>query len=121
MRITRSFLSTQKINFMLTELSSEQVVKDFINKMLTDAGMDNISADVREQMSNDLRNRLEDRFFATILASLDNEEKITAFREITEGGNQEKMNQFISENVPNADEVFAQAMLTFRNVYLGLS
>ena len=106
---------------MLTELSSQQVVNDFINKMLTDAGMDNISPEVREQMSNDLKNRLEDRFFATILANLDSEDKITVFREITESGDPEKMSQFISTNMPNADELFAQAMMTFRDVYLGLS
>ena len=107
---------------MLTELSSQQVVNDFLNKMLTDAGMDNISPEVRGQMLNDLRNRLEDRFFATILSNL-NEEQITAFREIIEGQNDgsDKMDKFISTNIPNAAEVFSQAMMTFRDVYLGVS
>ena len=50
--------------------------------------------EVREQMMNDLKNRLEDRFIATILANL-NDEQATAFREIAEaGGDSEKMNQF---------------------------
>ena len=55
---------------MLTELSSQQVVDDFLNKVLTDAGMYNVSPEVRSQMFNDLKNRLEDRFLATILANL---------------------------------------------------
>jgi|SRR3989344_4979771 len=106
---------------MLTELSSQQVVDDFLNKVLTDAGMDNVSPEVRSQMFNDLKNRLEDRFLATILANL-NEDQITSFREITEsGGNQEKMNDFISANLTNAPELFAQAMMSFRDTYLGIT
>ncbi|MEK7140705.1 MAG: DUF5663 domain-containing protein [Patescibacteria group bacterium] len=106
---------------MLTELSSKQVVDDFLNKMLTDTGMDNVSPEVREQMFNDLKNRLEDRFLATILANLQ-EDQITTFREISEAnGDSVKMSQFISANLPNANELFAQAMMTFRDVYLGVN
>ncbi len=106
---------------MLTELSSQQVVNDFLNKMLIDAGMDNVSPEVHDQMFNDLRNRLEDRFLATILSNLD-EDKITEFREIAEaGGDSEKMGQFLATNLPNSSELFAGAMMSFRDVYLGIS
>jgi hypothetical protein len=106
---------------MINQLSSEQVVNDFLNKMLTDAGMDTTSPEVREQMMNDLKNRLEERFFATILSNL-SEEKVTELRELTEkGADQDKMGQFITGNIPNADELFAQSMLSFRDTYLGVT
>ena len=106
---------------MLTELSSKQVVDDFLNKVLTDGGMDNVSPEVREKMFNDLKNRLEDRFVVTVLSNL-NDEQITKFREISESsGNVEEMNKFISSTIPNAEELFARAMLSFRNVYLGIN
>ena len=31
------------------------------------------------------------------------------------------MNQFISAHVPNAQELFAQAMMSFRDTYLGIT
>ena len=106
---------------MLTELSAEQVTNNFLNKLLEDAGMDNVSADVRQQMFTDLKNRLEDRFLATIIANLQ-EEQITTFRELLEnGGDADKINQFLSINLPNANELFAQSMLSFRDTYLGLN
>lgn len=106
---------------MLTELSSHQVVNDFLNKMLTDAGMNNVSPEVRDQMFSDLRNRLEERFFATVVSNL-NDGQISTFREIVEaGGDSAKMNKFLSTNLPNSNELFSQAMLSFRDVYLGVS
>ncbi|MEK7569419.1 MAG: DUF5663 domain-containing protein [Patescibacteria group bacterium] len=104
---------------MLTELSSQKVIDEFLNKMLSEAGMDNVSPEVRSQMFADLKNRLEDRFLATVVSNLD-ENKLTSFREITEGGDQEKVNQFISTNFPNAQELFSQAMMSFRDTYLGI-
>ena len=106
---------------MLTQLSSQQVIDEFLNKILTESGMDNVSPEVRAQMFNDLKNRLEDRFLATVISVL-NEEDLAQFRGIVEsGGDQEKMNQFISAHVPNAQELFAQAMMSFRDTYLGIT
>ncbi len=71
-------------------------------------------------MFNDLRNRLEDKFFTTIIANL-SEEKISEFRQVTETEDQEKVSQFITTNLPNASELFAGAMMSFRDVYLGVA
>ena len=105
---------------MNPSLTSAQYVEDFLQALLTEAGMDTVSAEVKAQMLIDLRARLQDRLFGTIVMNL-TDGKLTEFREMVEnGGAQADLEKFVDENVPNAAEVFAQAMVTFRKDYLGL-
>lgn len=105
---------------MNPSLTSAQYIEDFLQQLLTEAGMDTVSAEVKAQMLTDLRARLQDRLFGTIVINL-TDGKLTQFRELSENeGSQEDLEKFVDENVPNASEVFAQAMMTFRKDYLGL-
>lgn len=105
---------------MNPSLTSAQYVEDFLQQLLSEAGMDTVSAEVKAQMLTDLRARLQDRLFGTIVMNL-TDGKLTEFREMIEkGGSQEELEKFVDVNVPNAAEVFAQAMMTFRKDYLGL-
>ena len=99
-------------------MSSEQLVTDFLNQILDDAGMTDLPPEVRQQMLVDLRARLEDRFLATIISVL-KEDQLTQFRELTEQGAEDKVAEFINTNIPNSQELFAQAMVTFKEQYLG--
>jgi hypothetical protein len=88
--------------------------------MLSDAGMDTMPANVQEQMLSDLYARLEDWVFGYVLKNL-NDDEITKYREMVEAGaSQEDLQKFLDEKIPNAKEVFAQAMLDFRKSYLGI-
>ena len=113
--------STNKIiNHMLTQFSTAQLFEDFLNQLLTDAGMDTVSAEVRQQMLSDLRARLENRLLGTIVMHLP-EAEISNFNKLVEDpGAEEKVAKFIDEKVPDSSELFATAMLSFRNDYLGL-
>lgn len=106
---------------MNPQLTSNQVIEDFLQKLLEEAGMDTASPEVREQMFKDLKLRLNDRLFGTVIANLI-DEKLTEFRQITEKEiSEEELQKFIDANIPNAQEVFAQAMTDFRKDYLGLA
>ncbi len=106
---------------MLPQLTSAQYIEDFINQLLTDAGMDSVSPEVKAQMLTDLRARIQDKLFGTVIMQLSDDE-VTLFRKLTESNPKpEVLESFIDAHIPNAPEVFAQAMLTFRNDYLGLA
>lgn len=106
---------------MNPSLTSAQYVEDFLQTLLAEAGMDTVSAEVKEQMLTDLRARLQDRLFGTIVMNL-TDGKLTEFRELVDGGGSpEDLEKFVDQNVPNAAEVFAQAMMKFRSDYLGLT
>ena len=105
---------------MLPQLTSAQYLDDFCQQLLTDGGMDDVSAEVKAQMLTDLRARLQDRLFGTVVMNLKDPE-ITEFRQLTDSGaTPEELEKFIDSHLPNAADVFAQAMQTFRNDYLGL-
>lgn len=102
------------------QLTFAQVTDDYLNLLLDEGGMNTESADVRAQMLQDLRRRLNERLFVTLITNLP-EEKITELRELSEKKDVgEEMDKFIDNNIPNSQEVFAGALLTFRNDYLGL-
>lgn len=103
------------------QLTSAQLMDDFVRSLLEESGMDDVSPEVKEQMSLSLKARLNDRLFATVLMNLP-EDKVTKLREMTESGEAgEGLQKFIDTNLPNASELFSQAMLGFRNDYLGLA
>ena len=103
------------------QLTFAQFVDDFLSTLLDEGGMESVSPEVRAQMLTDLRKRLNERLFATIIVNL-SDEKVTEFRELTDRTPaDENFEKFIDENISNAQEVFAAAFMTFRNDYLGLS
>jgi len=107
---------------MIPQLTSAQFVEDFLQKLLADAGMDEVSADVKAQMLTDLRARVQDRLFGTVIMNLRDDDEVTLFRQLVESEpKSEVLEKFIDDHIPNAKDVFAQALLTFRNDYLGLA
>jgi hypothetical protein len=103
-----------------SQLTFTQVMDDFLNLLLDEGEMGTVSPEVRAQMLNDLRLRLNEKMFVSILSRLD-DEKVTKFRELIEGkAPGEEIEKFIDGNIPDAQDFFSQVFLTFRNDYLGL-
>lgn len=103
------------------QLTFIQVVNDFLNLLLDEGGMDTASPEVRAQMFNDLRARLDEKIFVSILARLD-DEKVSEFKKLSE--NQaagEELEKFIEKNVPDAQDYFAEIFMKFRKDYLGIN
>ena len=103
-----------------SQLTFAQVVSDFLNLLLDEGGMATVSPEVRAQMLNDLRVRLNEKIFAMILSQLD-DKKVTEFRKLTEEkASSEELEKFIDDNVPNSQDFFSQVFMSFRDDYLGL-
>ena len=101
-------------------LNFNQVIQDFLNLLLDEGGMTNVSADVRAQMFNDLKVRFDQKIFAAIISRLE-DQQVTEFRKLIEGqAGGEDMEKFIEKNIPDAQDLFARVFMTFRNEYLGL-
>lgn len=106
---------------MLPAFSSEEFINKFLKDMLQDAGMTDLSPEVETQLLKDLRARLNERFLAE-LVSIFTEEEVVQFKELAESGNnQEDLEKFITDHIPNAAEIFSDALLKFRADYLGVS
>ena len=106
---------------MNSQLAFSKVLEDFLNLLLDEGGMDTVAPEVRSQMHADLQKRLNERFFATMISVLP-EAKVTELRELSATDTTgEAMEKFIQENIPQAQEIFSEAMITFRKDYLGLT
>lgn len=94
-------------------------VKTFLESILQDAGMTNIDPKMHEEMIKELFTRLDSFMLTTIIEALP-ADKIGEFTRMSESGkSKEELESYLRETVPNSQEVFARAMLQFRDLYLG--
>lgn len=93
--------------------------KAFLESILQDAGMTSLDEQTHEQMVLDLFKRLDAYMLTTIVESLP-DDKLEEFTKMAESGKSKAdLETYIKTHVPDAVEVFARAMLEFRNFYLG--
>lgn len=94
-------------------------IRNFLDGLLTDAGMMDLDEAMHEEMIKELYERLDKFMLTTIVESLPGE-KLTEFTKMAEGGKgREELEIYLKANIPEADKVFARAMLAFRDLYLG--
>lgn len=94
-------------------------IKTFLEGILDDANMSNVDPQMREEMIKELFLRLDNFMLTTIVESLP-PEKLDEFTKMSDnGGSRDQLENYLKENVPNATEVFARAMIAFRDTYLG--
>ncbi|MEK7102753.1 MAG: DUF5663 domain-containing protein [Patescibacteria group bacterium] len=91
----------------------------YIDELIAAKGLATIDPDLLEEMKKDLAARLEDQINATILANIPSE-KLTDFEEFLSSESDENVQAFLRANILDLDEVIAQALVRFRNAYLGL-
>ncbi len=94
-------------------------IKKFLEGLLVEAGMSELPEAEREQMIQDLYIRLEDKLMLSVLEALP-EDKRADFQGRIEADDMsaEQVEQYIRENLPNYQQVFAQAFAHFRELYL---
>lgn len=96
-----------------------QEVRAFLESLLQDAGMTTLDKDMREDMIKNLFIRLDNFMLTTIVEGLP-AEKLEEFTKMSEGkADRTELEKYLKEHIPNATEVFARAMLEFRDIYLG--
>lgn len=93
-------------------------VTAFLEQVLDDGGMKDVEPGLKGQMLQDLRTRLQNNLFATIVTKLP-EEDLPAFEAlVSKPAPQADVQQFIRQRLPNLDQLLAEAMLNFRKQYV---
>lgn len=96
-----------------------QDIRAFLESLLQDAQMTTLDDQAKEEMIKQLFIRLDNFMLTTIVEALpaQNLEEFTKMSET--GKTREELEAYLKANIPNAEEVFARAMLAFRDLYLG--
>lgn len=94
-------------------------IKKFLQDLLLEAGMGELPEADRESMLNDLYVRLEDRLMLAVLDALPDDRRADFQSRIeADDMSAEQVEQYIRENLPSYQQVFAQAFAEFRQLYL---
>ena len=97
-------------------------IKEFIKQILADAGQTNLPKEVEDQMIEDLNTRLEDRLILTAMEALEPHKQLE-LEKISTGTKDaevraQTIEKFLTTNIPQYQNLFAQALLDFRNLYV---
>src|SRR4051812_20460426 len=95
------------------------VIGDFADRLLKEKSLENLDPAVLVEMKKDLVTRLNEYINLAVLSSVA-PEYYTELDKIILTNNQVKIQEFLQANVPNFQDVIAQALLKFRVTYLGL-
>lgn len=104
----------------MEDLEITQEVRTFLESILDDAGMTDLTPEMKNSMTQELFKLLDARLTTVAVENL-SEENLTQFeRMLEEKKDKQDVEMFLRDKIHNAPELFAQAMLDFRNSYLGL-
>ncbi|MFH1713444.1 MAG: DUF5663 domain-containing protein [Candidatus Jacksonbacteria bacterium] len=96
-------------------------IQNFLEDLLEDAELTNLTPEVKEQMLLDLYARLDSKLISAALMDLPAEYLEEFNQMLARKDEPDKINAFLQDKIPNLKIVFGKAMLDFRNSYLGLS
>ncbi len=94
-------------------------IRAFLEGLLDDTNMSTLDSQVREEMIKELFARLDNYMTSSIVENLKEEDMEEFIKMGSEGKGKEEIEKFITDKIPNAQEVFSQAMIDFRDMYLG--
>lgn len=96
-----------------------QSVDEFIEQILTEKGITDLDPEIREELKNDMKNRLLDQIDRAAVMQL-SEEKAAELAAKVDDPNftNDDMTKFMQESGVNLAEVALDTMLRFRNLYL---
>lgn len=98
----------------------DYTIQNFINKLITEKGANDVPEEVKTQLKADLMERIEKVINLKIIENLD-EENLTKFENKLDYGTDSDVQNFLKEAIPNIDNLVAEALLDFRQKYLGLT
>ena len=104
---------------MLTKTSS-QLMDQFLEQLLVDADMNDVPGEVKKEMLDGLKERLENRLMLTIAINLSADDLATFNSMVDNERDEEKIDKFIDEKIPNYNELCGEAIVQFRKDYLGI-
>lgn len=89
----------------------------FVKRLVDEKKLTNPDSEIINQICLDLKEKLENRLNAVIIANLPPEKLVDFEKELAEKDDI-KIQKFISQNIPTLDEIFAKELIIFRNTYL---
>ncbi|EKD47870.1 MAG: hypothetical protein ACD_65C00243G0002 [uncultured bacterium] len=109
--------------FILLSLKQKQNMDPNIKKFLTDlikeAGMGALPQADQDKMIDELYVRLEDRLMLAVMEALPDQKRVDFQAKIeTDEMDAKQVEDYIRQNVPNYEQVFAKAFAEFRELYL---
>lgn len=95
---------------------SEEISR-FADKLIEDKNFGNLNPEIREQIKDDLTERIEDKINLAILDNM-SPEKLEEFNLLLDQGDMLEVQEFCRVNVPDMENVIARELVRFREVYL---
>ncbi len=94
-------------------------IRSFLEGILQDANITTADEQTKEEMVKELFARFDNYMTSSIVENLKEEDMDEFIKMGTEKKPREEIEKFITDKIPNASEVFSQAMMEFRDLYLG--
>jgi hypothetical protein len=101
-----------------TNLSAEQELRQFVDNLVAAKNFD-VEPDVLVQIKEDVYERAEDIINAEIMANIP-PEKLEEFDKLLDSKNRQAIEDFTNAQIPNLQQLVAEALANFRNTYLGI-
>lgn len=94
-----------------------QIMNEFVERLIMEKDFENIDSEVREQIRQDLLERVEERINATILENMPTE-KLEEFNALLNSANSDEIQSYCQKNISKLDEIIAESLVQFRDTYL---
>lgn len=101
-------------------MNNNDEVNKYVDQLIDQRGFPDLTPEVREELRKDLLARLDEFIMAKVVSSLTDEQVASFESMLKEGKTGEEVQAFISSNVPDFTNFLTNAMLEFKNVYLGI-
>ena len=97
----------------------QDALSKFINDIIDAKNFKTLDSDVRQQLEQDLKNRLLDQIDRAVLGALP-ENKIDGFNDLLDSNaSQQEVQQYIANSGVDTKKITLETMLRFRSLYLG--
>lgn len=104
---------------MATTNINSASLESFVDRLIEEKNYENLDAEVLSQMKEDLFERVEDRINAAIVNNLP-ENKYDEFERLLDEADDQELQKFCQDNIPNLAEIIAEELLAFRKTYLNI-
>jgi len=97
---------------------AEEHLREFAAALVKEKDFKDLDQETMEMLVSDVYDRLEERVNAAILASLP-PEKVEDLEKLLDTASKEELSDFCERNIPNLQEVITEALISFKQTYLG--
>jgi len=94
-------------------------IQKFLEELLEEANIKNPTPELKEAMIGDLSGRLEQWLMMTVAKHLEPEDGAALEKLLEQKVSQDEIQSFLGQRIPDINTIIAQAMLDFKNAYLG--